>query len=70
MPEISDSLLLCVVITYSVLFFLIFVLKVPVYKEPSFTIPGHPAIIKHEILNNRRHVLTKVQGSTIFIFCT
>ncbi|KAM3255653.1 hypothetical protein ACQJBY_043032 [Aegilops geniculata] len=32
---------------------------VPVYKEPSFTIPGVPAIVQHEIMNNRRHVLTK-----------
>ncbi|KAF8401536.1 hypothetical protein HHK36_012478 [Tetracentron sinense] len=32
---------------------------VPVYKEPSFTIPGAPGIVQHEILNNRRHVLTK-----------
>ncbi|KAF6173753.1 hypothetical protein GIB67_042921, partial [Kingdonia uniflora] len=32
---------------------------VPVYKEPSFTIPGTPGVVQHEILNNRRHVLTK-----------
>ncbi|ERN16019.1 hypothetical protein AMTRI_Chr11g94720 [Amborella trichopoda] len=32
---------------------------VPVHKEPSFTIPGTPAIVQHEILNNRRQVLTK-----------
>ncbi|GAB2277556.1 hypothetical protein Dimus_012266 [Dionaea muscipula] len=32
---------------------------VPVYKEPVFSIPGTPAIVQHEILNNRRHVLTK-----------
>ncbi|GFY92006.1 transducin/WD40 repeat-like superfamily protein [Actinidia rufa] len=32
---------------------------VPVYKEPSLTIPGTPGIVQHEILNNRRHVLTK-----------
>ncbi|PPD98546.1 hypothetical protein GOBAR_DD04455 [Gossypium barbadense] len=31
----------------------------PVYKEPIFTIPGTPAIVHYEILNNRRHVLTK-----------
>lgn len=36
------------------------VLQVPVYKEPIFTIPGTPGIVQHEILNNRRHVLTKV----------
>lgn len=34
--------------------------QVPVYKEPEFTIPGTPGIVQHEILNNRRHVLTKV----------
>ncbi|ONM34038.1 Transducin/WD40 repeat-like superfamily protein [Zea mays] len=32
---------------------------VPVYKEPSFVVPGVPAIVQHEIMNNRRHVLTK-----------
>ncbi|KAK6944664.1 WD40 repeat [Dillenia turbinata] len=32
---------------------------VAVYKEPSLTIPGAPAIVQHEILNNRRHVLSK-----------
>ncbi|XP_068659553.1 uncharacterized protein [Aristolochia californica] len=32
---------------------------VPVYKEPLLTIPGTPAIVQHEILNNRRQVLTK-----------
>ncbi|RZS10121.1 hypothetical protein BHM03_00041296 [Ensete ventricosum] len=37
---------------------------VPVYKEPSFTIPGIPGIVQYEILNNRRHVLTKVIIST------
>ena len=34
--------------------------QAPVYKEPIFTIPGTPAIVQNEILNNRRHVLTKV----------
>ncbi|KAL7094510.1 hypothetical protein ACP275_11G107800 [Erythranthe tilingii] len=32
---------------------------VPVYKEASLSIRGTPAIVQHEILNNRRHVLTK-----------
>ncbi|KAK4759377.1 hypothetical protein SAY87_022508 [Trapa incisa] len=32
---------------------------IPLYKEPELTIPGSPAIIQHEVLNNRRHVLTK-----------
>ncbi|PHU06759.1 LL-diaminopimelate aminotransferase, chloroplastic [Capsicum chinense] len=34
--------------------------KAPDYKEPSLSIPGTPGIVQHEILNNRRHVLTKV----------
>ncbi|KAJ3704074.1 hypothetical protein LUZ61_007779 [Rhynchospora tenuis] len=38
---------------------------VPVYKEHDFTIPGLPAIIKHEILNNRRHVLTKDTAGSV-----
>ncbi|KAL6526160.1 hypothetical protein OROMI_029800 [Orobanche minor] len=33
--------------------------QAPVYREPSFGIDGTSAIVKHEILNNRRHVLTK-----------
>ncbi|CAI9270404.1 unnamed protein product [Lactuca saligna] len=33
---------------------------VPVYKTPTLTIDGIPGIVQHEILNNRRHVLTKV----------
>ncbi|CAA2969292.1 WD repeat-containing 48-like [Olea europaea subsp. europaea] len=32
---------------------------VPVYREPSLSIPGIPGIVQHEILNNKRHVLTK-----------
>ncbi|XP_028062666.1 WD repeat-containing protein 48-like [Camellia sinensis] len=38
---------------------------VPVYKEPSVTIPGTPGIVKHEILNNRRHVLTKDTAGSV-----
>ncbi|XP_072995666.1 uncharacterized protein [Typha latifolia] len=38
---------------------------VPAYKEPSFTIPGTPGIIRHEILNNRRHVLTKDTAGSV-----
>ncbi|KAJ3670938.1 hypothetical protein LUZ60_008364 [Juncus effusus] len=38
---------------------------VPVYKEPAFVIPGIPAIIQHEILNNRRHVLTKDTADSV-----
>ncbi|KAL2325440.1 hypothetical protein Fmac_024498 [Flemingia macrophylla] len=32
---------------------------VPVYKQPTLTIPGIPAMVQHEVLNNKRHVLTK-----------
>ncbi|XP_042474813.1 WD repeat-containing protein 48-like, partial [Macadamia integrifolia] len=38
---------------------------VPVYKEPSFTIPGTPGIVQHEILNNRRHILTKDTADSV-----
>ncbi|KAI5566592.1 hypothetical protein POPTR_013G033800v4 [Populus trichocarpa] len=38
---------------------------VPVYKEPTLTIPGTPAIVQHEILNNRRHVLTKDTAGSV-----
>eukprot|EP00252_Welwitschia_mirabilis_P010612 TRINITY_DN2397_c0_g1_i1.p1 TRINITY_DN2397_c0_g1~~TRINITY_DN2397_c0_g1_i1.p1 ORF type:complete len:753 (+),score=154.85 TRINITY_DN2397_c0_g1_i1:499-2757(+) len=31
----------------------------PVHTHPSFTIQGSPGIVQHEILNDRRHVLTK-----------
>ncbi|KAK8477056.1 hypothetical protein V6N11_070884 [Hibiscus sabdariffa] len=37
----------------------------PVYKEPIFTIPGTPAIVQHEILNNKRHVLTKDSAGSV-----
>ncbi|XP_039029165.1 WD repeat-containing protein 48-like isoform X2 [Hibiscus syriacus] len=35
------------------------------YKEPNFNIPGTPAIVQHEILNNRRHVLTKDAAGSV-----
>lgn len=35
-------------------------LQDPVYAEPLSTITGSPSMVQHEILNNRRHVLTKV----------
>ncbi|KAK6116250.1 hypothetical protein DH2020_050046 [Rehmannia glutinosa] len=38
---------------------------VPVYREPSFSIHGTSAIVQHEILNNRRHVLTKDTVGTV-----
>ncbi|XP_077218897.1 uncharacterized protein LOC143853064 [Tasmannia lanceolata] len=38
---------------------------VPVYTEPSFTIPGTPGIVQHEILNNRRQVLTKDAAGSV-----
>ncbi|XP_078444046.1 transducin/WD40 repeat-like superfamily protein [Wolffia australiana] len=37
----------------------------PVYTEPSFTIPGTPGIVQHEILNNRRQVLTKDAAGSV-----
>ncbi|MQM00039.1 hypothetical protein Taro_032770 [Colocasia esculenta] len=40
-------------------------LKDPVYKEPSLTVPGMPAIVQHEILNNRRQVLTKDAAGSV-----
>ncbi|KAE8705550.1 WD repeat-containing protein 48-like protein isoform 2 [Hibiscus syriacus] len=36
-----------------------------VYKEPIFSIPGTPAIVQHEILNNRRHVLSKDTAGSV-----
>ncbi|KAK7332912.1 hypothetical protein VNO80_29668 [Phaseolus coccineus] len=38
---------------------------VPVYKEPTLTILGTPAIVQHEILNNKRHVLTKDASGSV-----
>ncbi|KAK7258759.1 hypothetical protein RIF29_24344 [Crotalaria pallida] len=38
---------------------------VPVYKEPTLTISGTPAIVQHEVLNNKRHVLTKDTSSSV-----
>ncbi|KAF7805173.1 WD repeat-containing protein 48 [Senna tora] len=38
---------------------------VPVYKEPTLTIPGTPGIVQHEVLNNRRHVLTKDTAGSV-----
>ncbi|KAH7654954.1 WDR48/Bun107 protein [Dioscorea alata] len=38
---------------------------VPVYREPSLTIPGIPGIVQHEILNNRRQVLTKDTAGSV-----
>ncbi|CAH2055060.1 unnamed protein product [Thlaspi arvense] len=31
----------------------------PAYKEPSITVPGTHPIVQHEILNNKRQILTK-----------
>ncbi len=36
------------------------VLKVALYTHPTSTIPGTAGIVRHSILNDRRHVLTKV----------
>ncbi|CAL0302251.1 unnamed protein product [Lupinus luteus] len=38
---------------------------VPVYKEPTLTIAGIPAIMKYEVLNNKRHVLTKDTSGSV-----
>ncbi|KAL3626799.1 hypothetical protein CASFOL_022684 [Castilleja foliolosa] len=38
---------------------------VPVHRETSFSIDGTSAIVQHEILNNRRHVLTKDTAGTV-----
>ncbi|KAF1893969.1 hypothetical protein Lal_00003884 [Lupinus albus] len=38
---------------------------VPVYKEPTLTISGTPAIVQHEVLNNKRHVLTKDTSGSV-----
>ncbi|OVA04363.1 WD40 repeat [Macleaya cordata] len=38
---------------------------VPACKEPSLTIPGTPGIVQHEILNNRRQVLTKDTAGSV-----
>ncbi|XP_010546629.1 PREDICTED: WD repeat-containing protein 48 [Tarenaya hassleriana] len=37
----------------------------PVYKLPSLTIPGTPAIVQHEILNNKRQILTKDAAGSV-----
>ncbi|KEH43052.1 putative transcription factor WD40-like family [Medicago truncatula] len=38
---------------------------VPEYKQPILTIPGIPAIVQHEVLNNKRHVLTKDTSGSV-----
>lgn len=38
---------------------------VPVNTQPAFVIPGSPGIVQHEILNSRRHVLTKDAEGTV-----
>ncbi|KAK9691798.1 hypothetical protein RND81_09G220800 [Saponaria officinalis] len=38
---------------------------VPVHRQPTLTISGTPAIVQHEILNNRRHVLTKDTSGSV-----
>ncbi|MCI14081.1 WD repeat-containing protein 48-like, partial [Trifolium medium] len=32
---------------------------------PILTIPGIPAIVQHEVLNNKRHVLTKDTSGSV-----
>ncbi|WJX85511.1 hypothetical protein P8452_67950 [Trifolium repens] len=38
---------------------------VPMYKEPTLTIRGTPGIVQHEVLNNKRHVLTKDTSGSV-----
>ncbi|KAK7337859.1 hypothetical protein VNO77_18447 [Canavalia gladiata] len=38
---------------------------VPVYKEPTLAVLGTPAIVQHEVLNNKRHVLTKDASGSV-----
>nr|KYP74418.1 WD repeat-containing protein 48 [Cajanus cajan] len=38
---------------------------VPVYKQPTLTISGIPAMVQHEVLNNKRHVLTKDTSGSV-----
>nr|XP_043633416.1 WD repeat-containing protein 48 [Erigeron canadensis] len=38
---------------------------VPVYREPNFSIDGIPGIVQYEVLNNRRHVLTKDNAGSV-----
>ncbi|KAI3816310.1 hypothetical protein L1987_16003 [Smallanthus sonchifolius] len=38
---------------------------VPLYREPSFSIDGIPGIVQCEILNNKRHVLTKDNAGSV-----
>ncbi|CAN8260393.1 unnamed protein product [Cochlearia groenlandica] len=37
----------------------------PAYKEPSITVPGTQPIVKHEILNNKRQILTKDAAGSV-----
>ncbi|CAH8361642.1 unnamed protein product [Eruca vesicaria subsp. sativa] len=37
----------------------------PAYKEPLVTIPGSHPIVQHEILNNKRQILTKDAGDSV-----
>ncbi|KAM7277781.1 hypothetical protein ACFE04_004915 [Oxalis oulophora] len=38
---------------------------VPAYKEPTLSIPGTAAIVQHEVLNNKRHILTKDTNGSV-----
>ncbi|KAG6521978.1 hypothetical protein ZIOFF_019112 [Zingiber officinale] len=38
---------------------------VTLYKSPSLTIPGKPRILQYEILNSRRHILTKDTSGSV-----
>ncbi|KAM7278794.1 hypothetical protein ACFE04_005928 [Oxalis oulophora] len=38
---------------------------VPAYKEPTLSIPGTAAIVQHEVLNNKRHILAKDTNGSV-----
>ncbi|XP_004494665.1 uncharacterized protein [Cicer arietinum] len=40
-------------------------IPVPIYKEPTLSIMGTPGIVQHEVLNNKRHVLTKDTSDSV-----
>lgn len=41
--------------------------QVPLYKQPASVILGTAGIVQHAILNDRRHVLTKVSQLALFL---
>ena len=45
-------------------------LQVPLCSQPTSVIPGTAGIVQHAILNDRRHVLTKVRHDVLTFFAT